>query len=421
MPRNTKRNQNLALTALLAYYLVWFLVPITQHLFFVSLASDYLALWSAGKIAWERGFAEVYRLEALREVQQPMVPNPDPQQLVFYPIPAPYLPVFQLPTVLLSRLPAQLSFWIWTFLNLGLLLAYLTHYARRWGDVSKARRPMIFFLFSLPVFGNFFWGQVNVWPLICVGEFLWNLHEGHPWKAGLWLAGLMLKPQTLLLIVPLLLVWRAWKVLAGFLIGVSAILLISALLLGREGILNFLSLSTFWGNRGNELPAINPSNMMNWRMIAEHLTTWLGKGPAWSIALVGSLITLWFALRPCLRFPDSQQMPVVLLRIFTATLLVTWHSHYHMAMILLPPLLPALLNREIPFHRLTWWVFLPPLIQFVSLALSLLFPASDLFVPYNGLNSLFTGLAMMGTTAAFLWNTPHPPFTRPSAAPGDSA
>jgi len=417
---SAQRKQNLALIALLAYYLAWFLVPLMYHQFFVSLASDYLALWSAGKIAREQGFAQVYRLETLRDVQQALVPNPDPQKLVFYPIPAPYLPFFQLPMLFLSGLPPALSFWIWTFLNFGVLLAYLIHYARRWAPLQKASRPLLFLLFSLPVFGNFFWGQLNVWLLICVGEFLWNLHEGHPWRAGLWLSGLMLKPQTLLLIAPLLLLWRAWKTLAGFLTGTSGILLFSALLLGREGILNFLSLSTFWGNRGNELPALNPSNMMNWRMVAEHLTIWLGKGPAWGIALLGSLVTLWIALRPCLRFPAPRQMPVVFLRIFAATLLVTWHSHYHMAMILLPPLLPALLNGEIPFHRLTRWVFLPPLVQFIALTLSLLFPNTNLFVPYHDLNSLFTGLAMMGTTAAFFWNGSRPAIAQQAVAPGDS-
>jgi hypothetical protein len=113
-------------------------------------------------------------------------------------------------------------------------------------------------------------------------------------------------------------------------------------------------------------------------------------------------------------------MPVVFLRIFAATLLVTWHSHYHMAMILLPPLLPALLNGEIPFHRLTRWVFLPPLVQFIALTLSLLFPNTNLFVPYHDLNSLFTGLAMMGTTAAFFWNGSRPAIAQQAVAPGDS-
>jgi hypothetical protein len=56
---SAQRKQNLALIALLAYYLAWFLVPLMYHQFFVSLASDYLALWSAGKIAREQGFAQV--------------------------------------------------------------------------------------------------------------------------------------------------------------------------------------------------------------------------------------------------------------------------------------------------------------------------------------------------------------------------
>lgn len=393
--------QNLGLAALATYYLIWFLIPLTQGLFFLSLASDYLALWSAGHIAAEQGFAQVYRLDVLRRVQQPLVPNPDPTNLVFSPIPAPYLPIFLLPMSLLARLSPQISFWIWTVSNLGLLLGYLLFYLQRLGEWPRLKRPFLFLLFSFPVFGNFFWGQLNVWLVICVGEFFWNLRQSHPYRAGVWLAGMLLKPQTLLLILPILLIWRAWKVLAGFSSAAAALFAISALLLGDQGVRNFFTLSRFWGNEGNALVAINPSNMMNWRMVAEHLGRWIGSGPAWALALIGSALTLWFALRPVLKSPTGDHCAAALLRIFAATLIVTWHAHYHMAMILLPLLLAVLAQETLSFRPLLWWVFLPPLVQFLGMSAGIFTGIINL-LPYEGTNSLLTGLAMMGTTAAFL-------------------
>lgn len=393
--------QNLALVALITYYVIWFLVPLLYHGFFVSLASDYLALWSAGHIANQEGFAQAYRLEALRRIQEPLVPNPDPQNLSFSPIPAPYLPVFLLPAVFLAHLPPQASFWLWTSLNLGALIGYFIFYARRSKLFPHAWRPFLFSLCSFPVFSNFFWGQLNVWLVIFSGEFLWNMQQERPFKAGLWLAGLLLKPQTLILVLPLLLFWRKWRTLAGFSIAGVGLFALSALLLGGEGILNFIHLARFWGREGDALVAINPSNMMNWRMVATHLAREVGNWPAWGIAALGSLLTLWFALRPSLKPPAPEAFPQVLLHVFVATLLVTWHAHYHMAMILLPPLWIGLAKGRLPFRRLLWWVFLPPLVQFLGMVLSLLGVVG--LVPYEGANSLLTGLAMMGTTTAFLF------------------
>ncbi|MFO3795904.1 MAG: glycosyltransferase 87 family protein [Anaerolineales bacterium] len=393
--------QNLALVALITYYAIWFLVSLLYHGFFVSLASDYLALWSAGHIANQQGFAQAYRLEALRGVQESLVPNPDPENLRFTPIPAPYLPVFLLPALLLAHLSPQASFWLWTLLNLGALIGYFIFYARRSGLFPGVWRPFLFSLCSFPVFSNFFWGQLNVWLVIFIGEFLWNMQQQRPFKAGLWLAGLLLKPQTLILILPLLLFWREWRTLVGFSVVGAGLLALSALLLGGDGIQNFVHLARFWGREGDALAAINPSYMMNWRMVATHLARGVGNWLGWGIAALASLLTLWFALRPLPISPASETLPQVLLRVLVATLLVTWHAHYHMAMILLPSLWIGLGKGHIPFRRLLWWVFLPPLVQFFGMVLSLLGVAN--LVPYEGSNSLLTGLAMMGTTAAFLF------------------
>ena len=58
----------------------------------------------------------------------------------------------------------------------------------------------------MPVFLNFFFGQVNLWLLICAGEFFRAFLSAKPLKAGLFLGGWLLKPQLLILIIPFLLI-----------------------------------------------------------------------------------------------------------------------------------------------------------------------------------------------------------------------
>ncbi|MBU2610159.1 MAG: DUF2029 domain-containing protein [Chloroflexi bacterium] len=388
--------QNLGLIALLAYYIIWFLIPIAHDLFFTSLASDYLALWSAGFIANREGYGQVYDLQTLTEIQQPLVPNPDPQSLVFSPIPAPYLPIFLLPFQFLALLPPQISFWIWEVINAIILIAYLRHFARRFDARQPARRPLLFLAFSLPVFGNFFWGQLNVWLMICVGEFLWALLNKRLFQAGLWLGGLLLKPQLLILILPAMLLQRAWKSLAGFAAATGALLLTSMALLGPDGVTNFLNLSRFWRSGETTLMAINAANMMNWRMVGEHLARWFGPWTGGGIALAGVLVTVWIALRPWgIRALPETHFPPLTLSLFAATTIVTWHAHYHMAMVLLPPLLALLLKNQMEFRPVLWWIFLPSVMQFSALVIGLVYKIETMF-PYNGSSSLITGLTMLG-------------------------
>ena len=70
-------------------------------------------------------------------------------------------------------------------------------------------------LISLPVFLNLFTGQVNVWLVVCVGEFMRASISGREFRSGLWLGGLLLKPQALLLLAAGLLMRRRARILAG--------------------------------------------------------------------------------------------------------------------------------------------------------------------------------------------------------------
>jgi len=109
-------------------------------------------------------------------------------------------------------------------------------------------------LLYFPVFANFINGQVNVFLLVCTGEFLRNVMEDHPFTAGLWLGGLLLKPQVLILIVPVILILRYWKIFAGFFASSAVILLTSLALSGWNG------MKAWWGCGRNIQQAWQPTH-----------------------------------------------------------------------------------------------------------------------------------------------------------------
>lgn len=111
---------------------------------------------------------------------------------------------------------------------------------------------------------------------------------GKPFRAGLWLGGLLLKPQTLILILPALLLQRSWKALIGF---AAASLAVVGVSIGIGGSETMHSLTGLWLGSVSGIPTNNPQFMTNWRMIGIHMSPLIGPWAAWGVALVGLSIT----------------------------------------------------------------------------------------------------------------------------------
>lgn len=79
---------------------------------------------------------------------------------------------------------------------------------------------------------------------------------------------------------------------------------------------------------------------------------------------VGMVLTILATFPLLSRKPSlgSPQWVFTMLAIFSATLAVTWHSHYHMATVLIPFLLYALGQDFIPENLVFSWAVVTPLI-----------------------------------------------------------
>ncbi|MCS7283897.1 MAG: glycosyltransferase family 87 protein [Anaerolineae bacterium] len=392
--------QNLLLVALCGFYGALILYEIVKGNTFASLGADHLAFWGAGFIARTAGFENAYDLTQLRRVQAPYIPPPPDPSWVFVPLPAAVLPVFLLPFEILSLLSPPVSLAIWTLLNgLGLFF-YLRCWVWEANPEAPAGRTAALLMASFPVFTTLFWGQVNALLAIFVGEFLRAMRSGKPLRAGLWLGGLWLKPQTFLLIVPALLLQRQGWALLGF--GAMSLLLLglSLLIAGPQAMLRLLSL---WLAFAEGIPTNIPENMVNWRMLGLRLGEFLPPAWAWGIAGTGLTLTalaaLWLWRRPVA--PSTQEFTVALLGTLAATGVIAWHSHLHQMLLLLPVLTFLIARRDAPPGAFVSLLLLSPFAMLGD-ALIVLMIRAGILPPLVRPDGLVTSLAGLGLNLWFL-------------------
>ena len=360
---NAKNWQNLAIVATLVLYLtqLW-----SERLrLFWSIGSDFMAYWSAGHLANHWGYAQVYNLALLEKTQHWMIFGNLQPDITFHPIPMPYLPIFALPFQAFALLPPVASFYCWTLVNFVAGVLYLISFTK---NISHENKNRILFLsiLSFPFFQSLFWGQINIFIMIFLGEFIRAMQNRKEVRAGLWLSALLLKPQILIVIIPALLITQKIKPLFGIAIGTMALMSASFLLAGTEGIAGMVNL---WFGYADTMATNSPEAMGNWRM-AGIFINYLSDSTFGSIfTLLATTATVLWALYLWLTTDISSEISFILLMTatFAATGLATWHSHAHMAIILLPMLIILYLKNELPQKLVSLWIFLPPLLYLVGL------------------------------------------------------
>jgi hypothetical protein len=237
-------------------------------------------------------------------------------------------------------------------------------------------------LVTYPIFQNLFSGQVEIIHLICCGEFIRNAAKEKPFPAGLWLGGLLIKPQVLILILPGLLLLKNWKVIYGFIVSSITILGISLALTGMEGMISMVNL---WLKYVPGMATNSPESMMNWRMIGIRLGDWTNSSAGWILAIIGMLVTTLVVLFMTRSQPafGSKKWFLIIFALFAATCAVTWHSHVHMAVVLIPFIVYAAGSGMLHERLLYSWVFIPPLLMFVTIIIEVVLQMGSIPAMYK--------------------------------------
>jgi hypothetical protein len=369
--------------------------------FFSTYGGDYLAYWSVGTIADQKGYSEIYDLNNLRSVQTQELKSlgvfakTDESSTPILPVA--YFSFFVLPFQIFSRIDLVYGYWLWTILNLIILIGYLVFFLRRIlpesGAIVNVLKLLIPILISYPVFCNIIIGQVEVLLLVCAGEFIRNAFRKKSILSGLWLGGLLVKPQLLILIIPIILIMRNWKVLMGFVASSGIILVTSFMLSGSAGIKALINL---WTRYSVGIATGHPEAMINWRMVGLNLNNLLNTSLGWVITGIGMLLTilaLYFLIKQIPPF-GSHSWVITMLGVFSATLAITWHAHQHMAMVLIPFLVYASLYKLLPEKILFSWV-IGTLIVLFGMVIGAAFTLNFInILDYVGMVVAFSGFAL---------------------------
>jgi len=404
------------------FYLFYVVGTLSSRGLFDYMGSDFISFRTASEITWQHGFAQVYDLELQgRQLQICQAYAAEPGRCAI--APTFYLPAFVLLFLPLALLPPVPGFILWTALNLLVLGLYLWRFGHALG--LRDRGPLLAMaLLCGPVFANWFFGQVSLLMLVCLGEALLAGRRGQEYRLGLWLGGLLLKPQILLLLLPGLLIGRRFKVLAGLALTSALVLGLSLLLVGPDGLLRFgkLLLAASGATVAADptvsaaMGTTHPEVMINWRALATNLDSLLPTPLAWGLAIAGMALTalaglsLW--LRPAA--VPSPHFDIALLGTYAASAAITWHAHTNLAAPLIVLLLLLYARRALSRAVLQVWFFVP----------ALLFAVAFLSVPavaHNlaGLSLFALNLYLVGWAVWQLWaRRPAPAATTTTAGPG---
>ncbi len=311
---------------------------------------DFRTFYTSAQIAQSEGFASIYNLETQQEYQLRLYEDyrTNADVPAFETVPTPYFPVFLLPFFIFLPFSPSTGFSLFTFLNIAGFILYMRRLVTQFGVREEKGWVIAASLTAVPVFFNLFYGQINILLLVALGEFLLAAKREQGYRSGLWLSLWLVKPQALLFILPWLLFSRKGRNLAGFCIGALTIFLASTILAGWDWPILWFKLLILYPQN---LATTNPLAMMNWRSLVLHLEQFSPSWLAWTVGLLGMLITTYGVLRTWPRNKTEQHFELALLANLAGTFAVTWHSHLHMATTMLVPLIALLGSNQLSYKR----------------------------------------------------------------------
>lgn len=390
---------NIGMVGLFSFYIInWLWTYLIQGLFLDTLGVDYLIMWSVGYTANHYGYAAVYNFNILSSIQDQISLLYGIHPAVF---PAPLslfqFPIFIFPFQLLALFDLRSGFYFWTFLNVVIFVLYLRYFLIQNNTLDWQRLVIMAGLIYYFYF-NLFCGNFNIFLMIFMGEFLQSINKRKYFLSGIWLCGILIKMQILILIIPYLIYKQKWKTLSSFSLASFACITFSAWIIGLN---NLPGLFQLWiaGNPGTSWDA--PNNMMNLRMLGYRLSQFISPVIAWGIILVGTLLILFLIINTWMNVKNNSIYTEYLVYFATilATFIITWHSNTHMEMALIPFMIFFYAKKILPEKLLYLHLFGLPI------SILLLAPLGNVLgiQQYNFQFSLIGFMILLSNVITLLW------------------
>jgi putative effector of murein hydrolase LrgA (UPF0299 family) len=337
--------------------------------------SDFIAFYTAGRIANSEGIASVYHPALQQQVQQEEVGFPLAQGQVLLYNHLPFLiPLLQV----IVNTNYVASFYRWIILLGALYLIGITVLSqtlkRAEIDRSSTLLTAVGAILFLPVFFSLMNGQDTAFHFLGAAIWMYGLLSGREYLAGFGLSLATVRPHiALLLAIPMLFRYR--KVFVGFLLGSGILALFSFLILGTSGIKQFIDI--LFVSAGGEWFGMKENAMYNLIGLLTRAVPQLEAGVirtlgwiVYGIAVIG-LCILWFKTR------DLKNGHIGLSIILT--LFFVPHLHFHDLALLLIPIYELILRSKEPGYLKTSIAILMP----IAISLVLLISNASYYLQYT--------------------------------------
>ena len=288
---------------------------------------DLRAYYAAGTAARLHGLAGLYS-DAEEQSTQQQIFHDGSRTLHFL-----YPPFAVLPYRALAALPYRSVFFVVFLGNLACLVVSASLFARC--HPKLALSPAVLTLCALAAFPctvALMQGQISCVLLLVVTLFYVLQHRGWPVLAGLCLAAALVKVQIALPIALLFLLWRRYRVFAGFLVGAGLLTAVSLSLTGLAGLQAYGQRLSGVGTAmlHSQVAAYAQYGMQTAAEPNLHgLATLLTRGGAlgaWCTMALSAALLVWCA----------RQRPSVATAVCAATLLSYHMQPYDLVLLLLP-------------------------------------------------------------------------------------
>ncbi|MGB8214238.1 MAG: glycosyltransferase family 87 protein [Anaerolineales bacterium] len=315
-------------------------------------AVDFLPFYAAGRIAITQGMSRVYDWEAQRQAENDVLDETIRQILVSAgkPVtpqsfgapmqssevnPFPHPPFILPALMLLAHLDYLPAFIVWSVLMTALfilsafILVKLVPQAQRWDRWVLLFGTALFF----PAFFSIVNGQDTALLLLGASIWLSGLLRERERLSGLGLALTLIRPHMGVMLAPPFLFKRR-RVWAWFCAGASLLVLVSVLLVGRSGVVDFLRILVASENGGFKF--YNEELMVN---LIGFLRRTFPSMPVASVHLVGWVGFAVAIIYLCLVWAKSAEIKERQIGLAVIVMIIgTPHIHYHDLALLLIPL-----------------------------------------------------------------------------------
>ena len=328
---------------LLVYVILWMQMIVSPA---ERTGTDFIAFYTAGRVAQEHGIPNVYNIAYQQDVQENLLgfSLADNQPLLYNHLP------FLVPLLaLITQDNYVASFFLWMLIQLALygasfyILAQLP--SNLWTDKTR-RNLVVSGILFFPIFVSLLLGQDTAFLFLGVSLFVYGaLHKKDP-LSGIGLALTTVRPHlTLVLALPLL--FKNRKAFGYFSIFGGLLALFSVGILGLEGTRNFIQILTISGE--GTWYGMKETSMFNLIGLLTRAFTFLDPNAihiiGWSAYILSTIILSLFWVRA--ETVKSYQLSLaILFSIFFAP-----HLHYHDLSLLIIPILLVLGSGKLPVDQ----------------------------------------------------------------------